>query len=106
MSDVTASSAGVWPGPNDLLSREELSRALTLRGMPIAAATLATMKTRGGGPPVTHWGRKPLYEWQLALDWACSRLTKANDRPARRLASDSDFTAQGRDLVAVGVERP
>src|SRR5262249_29664706 len=37
-------------------------------------ATLATKRSRGGGPPYRRWGRIPVYAWGDALKWAQSRL--------------------------------
>jgi hypothetical protein len=76
MMDATAPLAadGSWPKADDLLTREELLRALTERGLPITASTLAAMVTRGGGPPLQRWGRRPLYRWKLASDLAAARL--------------------------------
>ena len=34
------------------------------------------MATRGGGPIYQLFGRKPLYRWGDALEWAQSRLSK------------------------------
>lgn len=60
-----------------LLTRQVMAQALTAAGFPMSAATLATMATRGGGPPYRVWGgKKPLYLWGEALDWAHSRLSK------------------------------
>lgn len=57
-----------------LLRRKELSKKLTERGYPVAANSLATMATRGGGPPYRKFGRAVLYPWQEALEWAERRL--------------------------------
>lgn len=59
-----------------LLTRDKLAAALTEAGFPIAAATLAALKCRGGGPPVKIFGRTPLYEWQAGLQWAKDRTTR------------------------------
>jgi hypothetical protein len=56
-----------------VLRRAATARALTEAGHPIAPATLATMASRGGGPPYRLWGRVPLYRWGDALAWARSR---------------------------------
>ena len=61
--------------PDALLTREGAADALTEAGFPTAAATLATKATRGGGPPFRLYGRRPLYRWGDALDWARSRLS-------------------------------
>lgn len=58
------------------LTRNQTAAALTEAGYPVAAATLATKATRGGGPIYQLFGRKPLYRWGDALDWARERLSK------------------------------
>lgn len=62
--------------PTALLTRDAVATALTDAGFPISGATLATKATRGGGPPFRLFGRRPLYEWGAALDWAQSRLSE------------------------------
>lgn len=59
-----------------LLTRDKFAAALTEAGFPTAAATLAALKCRGGGPPVKIYGRTPLYEWGPGLEWAKSRATR------------------------------
>lgn len=59
------------------LTRKVTAEALTEAGFPISPATLATMATRGGGPLYQLFGRKPLYRWGDALEWAKGRLSKA-----------------------------
>lgn len=61
--------------PDDLLRRRVLAEALTDAGYPTAPATLATMATRGGGPPFRLYGRIPIYRWGDALAWVASRLS-------------------------------
>ncbi len=58
-----------------LLTRLATAEALTAAGYPVSAATLGTKATRGGGPPYRLFGRKPLYRWGDALDWAHGRLS-------------------------------
>jgi hypothetical protein len=58
-----------------MLRRPDLAAALTAHGFKIAAGTLATKATRGGGPPYRSFGRVPLYRWADALAWAESRLS-------------------------------
>jgi hypothetical protein len=60
--------------PDQLLPRVPTATALTEAGFPIAPATLATMATRGGGPPYQSFGVKPLYRWGDAIAWAQARL--------------------------------
>jgi hypothetical protein len=71
--------------PDTLLRRDAVADALTEAGFPVAKTTLATMATRGGGPPYRSFGRVPLYRWHDALAWAEGRLT-----PARRSTSEAD----------------
>jgi alkylation response protein AidB-like acyl-CoA dehydrogenase len=59
-----------------LLTRADVASALTESGFPVSAATLATKAVRGGGPPYQLFGRKPLYRWGAALDWAHARLSR------------------------------
>jgi hypothetical protein len=58
-----------------LLPRVRTAEALTEAGFPVKPATLATMATRGGGPPFQLFGRKPLYRWGESLAWAQGRLS-------------------------------
>ncbi len=61
--------------PDALLTRDNTAAALTAAGFPTKSTTLATKATRGGGPPYSLYGHKPLYRWGDALDWARSRLS-------------------------------
>ena len=61
--------------PDSLLSRPAVAEALTKSGYPIKAKTLATMATRGGGPPYRLFGARTLYRWGDALSWAENRLS-------------------------------
>jgi hypothetical protein len=58
-----------------LLRRIDCARILTSAGFPISPKTLATMASRGGGPPYQKFGRTVLYRWSDALAWAQSRLS-------------------------------
>jgi hypothetical protein len=60
--------------PDTWLRRRANAQALTDAGFPTAAATLATLATRGGGPPFRKYGRYPIYRWGDSLAWAESRL--------------------------------
>ena len=62
-------------GTDTMLTRDAVAAALKAAGFPVSAATLATKATRGGGPPYRLFGRRPLYRWGDALDWARSRLS-------------------------------
>jgi len=70
--------------PDALLTRSQTAEALSASGFPIAAPTLATKATRGGGPPFHRFGKRALYPWGSTLDWARSRLS-----PALRSTSDA-----------------
>ena len=59
-----------------LLSRRDTAGALSAAGFPTSPATLATLASRGGGPPFRKFGRWPLYRWGDALDWARGRLSE------------------------------
>jgi hypothetical protein len=59
-----------------LLTREKVAAALTEAGFPVRSATLATKASRGGGPPYRLYGRRPLYRWGDALEWAVRRTTE------------------------------
>ena len=78
-----------------LLRRRELAEALTRVGFPIRGATLATMASRGGGPPYRLFGRVPLYRWTDALTWAQARTT-----PAETTTSGHRSAAMDEDLLA------
>jgi hypothetical protein len=68
-----------------LLRREPFATELTQAGYPTAAATLASLATRGGGPPFRKYGKYPLYPWGPGLAWAKSRLG-----PMVRSTSEAD----------------
>lgn len=61
--------------PDAQLTRRQTIKALDDRGFPIKESTLATMATRGGGPPFQKWGRWPLYRWETSHRWALDRLS-------------------------------
>jgi hypothetical protein len=66
-----------------LLGRKETAATLTQAGFPVAAETLTTMASRGGGPPYRLFGPRAMYRWGDCLDWARSRLS-----PPRRTAAE------------------
>jgi hypothetical protein len=71
--------------PDTLLQRDRLASALTEAGYPTSPKTLATIASRGGGPPFHKYGARVLYRWGPSLAWAKSRLS------AERLSSsDAD----------------
>jgi hypothetical protein len=72
---------------NALLTRSKLADALSEAGFPVREATLATMATRGGGPPYRRFGSRVLYCWADALLWALARLSAP-----RRSTSEADVS--------------
>ena len=73
------------PDIDSMLTRDAVAAALSAAGFPVSGATLATKATRGGGPPYQLFGRRPLYRWGDALEWARGRLSApiANTSAAR-----------------------
>lgn len=69
--------------PHGLLRRPAAAKALTAAGYPIATATLATMATRGGGPPYDIFGRVARYSWSELIAWA-----EARRKPHRQMAAE------------------
>lgn len=65
------------PPDSALLRREDCAKALTHAGYRMSPKTLASMATRGGGPPYHKFGRAVLYRWSEVLAWAEARLTSA-----------------------------
>src|SRR6516162_1590973 len=61
--------------PDTLLTRSEFAAAITEAGFPTSPKTLASMATRGGGPPYQKFGPRALYRWGPGLAWAQSRLS-------------------------------
>ena len=56
-------------------TRSGAAEFLQARGYPVAAGTLATKATRGGGPPFEKFGNVALYEEEALVRWAESRLS-------------------------------
>jgi hypothetical protein len=59
--------------PDTLLSRKDTAAALTAAGYKTAPSTLATLASRGGGPPMRKYGKYPVYPLGAALAWALGR---------------------------------
>ncbi len=74
--------------PQALLSRKDLAAALAGQGFSVAHASLASMATRGGGPPFQKFGNRVLYVWADALEWAHGKLS-----PARSTTSEHRHAA-------------
>jgi hypothetical protein len=75
-----------------LLTRSQTAESLEKAGFPVSSKTLATKASRGGGPPYSLFGPRPLYSWRNALVWAHSRLT-----PPRRSSSEGDVVGGHED---------
>ncbi|MGE4048418.1 MAG: hypothetical protein AB7F35_26420 [Acetobacteraceae bacterium] len=83
---TTSDTPHIEPGPDTLLERKALAAALTARGFRIAATTLAVRAsdpTRGGSPPFRRFGRRILYRWQDALDWAEGSMSEVRTSSRR-----------------------
>jgi hypothetical protein len=61
--------------PDTLLRRIPNSDALIESGFQVSPATLATLASRGGGPPFRRFGRYPVYRWGDSLEWAKAKLS-------------------------------
>jgi hypothetical protein len=75
-----------YPTPETPLSRLATAKALTAAGYPIAAATLATLASRGGGPPYMTFNGRALYRLPDALAWVQSRMSASHTTAAERRA--------------------
>ena len=73
---------------NRLLTRVEAARFLQQRGFPVAARTLATLVSRGGGPAYRRFGQRALYRTEDLLAWAESRCS-----PPRRNSAEGERAA-------------
>ncbi|MEO3473372.1 hypothetical protein AAFN86_16000 [Roseomonas sp. CAU 1739] len=61
--------------PADIkLGRQQVADALTAAGFPISRKTLENMAWRGEGPPYAKFGKRAVYGWASALEWANDRL--------------------------------
>jgi hypothetical protein len=68
-----------------LLTRAEAAQFLRERGFPVAAKTLATLVSRGGGPLYKRFGGRALYCAEDLLAWAEARCS-----PPRRSTAEAD----------------
>jgi hypothetical protein len=71
--------------PDARLTRDAAAEALTEAGFPVRKATLATLASRGGGPPFRKFGTRPIYRWGDLVAWANARLG-----PVVRSTSEAD----------------
>jgi hypothetical protein len=83
--------------PDAMLRRHATAEALTSLGLPIKTTTLATMATRGGGPPYRSFGRVPLYRWGDSVAWAYARLSAPRS---------SSSEAESQQAVGIGAITP
>ena len=60
---------------NLLLDRRAAADFLAERGFPCTPATLATLASRGGGPPFTKFGPRALYRPRDLIAWAQGKLS-------------------------------
>ena len=69
----------------NLLTRKQLAAYLRQHGFPIGDSTLTKLcaPSIGQGPPVAAWwGRRPLFDPMVAIQWARSRLRPAQSADA------------------------
>lgn len=79
----------VQPGqlsPRALMNRAECAKLLSEAGFPTSRHTLASLASRGGGPPYRKYGRIVVYRWSDALNWAEARMG-----PFRNTASEGAY---------------
>lgn len=69
-------------------TRQEVAKILTDLGFPISENTLATMGSRGGGPPFSKFGRRVIYDLTEVLSWARARII-----PSKRQVSPIEDNA-------------
>lgn len=67
------------------LGRGAAADFLAERGFPCTPATLATLASRGGGPPFTKFGPRALYRPRDLIAWAQGKLSSP-----RRSTSEAD----------------
>jgi hypothetical protein len=74
------------PHDDALLTREDNAAALTAAGYKTSKTTLATLATRGGGPPFMKYGKHVVYRFGDSLVWAKGKLRppvrSTSERPA------------------------
>lgn len=71
--------------PDAKLLRVPLAHALNAAGYFWSPATLATLASRGGGPPYVLIGNRAVYTWGPALAWARSRVRQPSPRARRKV---------------------
>jgi hypothetical protein len=69
--------------PDTMLSDLQAAEALGETGLRVAATTLQTKRSRGGGPPFVKFGVHVRYRWGSLLAWARSQLTPEVENTAQ-----------------------
>jgi len=59
-----------------LLTRSRAAEELTRAGYPTSKSSLATLASRGGGPPYRLYSKIALYRWGDLLAWAEARCSE------------------------------
>lgn len=79
--------------PDTMLSDLQAAEALGETGLRVAATTLQTKRSRGGGPPFVKFGVHVRYRWGSLLAWARSQLTPEVENTAQFRALNSSRSA-------------
>lgn len=61
--------------PRKFVDRKTAALMLSAVGLQTSPATLATLASRGGGPPYRRYGRRVVYVWSDLLAWANARVS-------------------------------
>ena len=88
----TRAEASLVRGPPALLRRAQAAAYLRERGIPVTPNGLAKLAVLGDGPPMTYYGRIPLYAVEALDRWAAEKLeapvtSTAARREAKRTAA-------------------
>lgn len=58
-----------------IINRVRAAEELTRLGYPTSKASLATLASRGGGPPYRIYSKTAIYTWREVLEWARARCS-------------------------------
>lgn len=61
--------------PERYYDRTAAAEAANAEGLPLSPKSLATMATRGGGPKMSHFGRRVVYYGSDLIAWIETRLS-------------------------------
>jgi hypothetical protein len=75
------------PSPDSMFTRDKGAVALSDLGFPVTKATLATLASRGGGPPYRRFGKRALYRWADLVAWAEARCSASRSNTSQIDAS-------------------